>query len=335
MMPRFLYTISMGMVMEKVILLVLLLIVLGKSAAWAIRSAVGLSRLIGLTEFVISLVVITLISILPETIISVLAAVQGSPALGLGTLIGSNVADLALVFGAVAFFAPHAISAEPAFIKDDYIFLGFLLLPLILGFTGAFSRLDGVILIAASIIFFFIMAETKRRRGGHVHAYGINDSPLSAIKDFVVLAVSLSIMGAAAYYAVEYASGVASIIGVAPSLLGLLVIAPGTCLPELIFSIRAVRRRHNTLAFGDILGTVIIDATLVLGAVALIHPFAFNPRIIIVTGIFMLLAALLFFALLRTGRKLTRGEGAMLLAFYALFVIVEFITRNWSPLITR
>lgn len=325
----------MGLVVEKVILLVLLLIALGKSASWAIRSAVGLSRLIGLTEFVISLVVITLISILPETIISVLAAVQGSPALGLGTLIGSNVADLTLVFGAVALAAPHAIGAEPAFIKEDYIFLGFLLLPLILGFTGNYSRLDGIILITAGVIFFFVMAEAKRRRGGHVHSYVVSHSPLSAVKDFLLLAVNLSIMGAAAYYAVEYAGGVASVIGIAPALVGLLVIAPGTCLPELIFSIRAVRRHHNTLALGDILGTVIIDATLVLGTVALIHPFAFNPRIIIVTGIFMLLAALLFFSLLRTGRRLTRGEGAMLLAFYALFVIVEFITRNWSPLITR
>lgn len=322
--------------MEQVILLVLLLIVLGKSASWAIRSAVGLARIIGLTEFVISLVVITLISILPETIISILAALQGSPALGLGTLIGSNVADLALVFGAVSVFAPHAIGAEPAFIKDDYVFLGFLLLPLILGFTGHYSQLDGIILVIASIIFFFVMAEAKRRRGGHLHPYyGISHSPLSAIKDFLMLAVSLSIMGAAAYYAVEYAGGVARIIGVAPALIGLLVIAPGTCLPELIFSVRSVRRHHNTMAFGDILGTVIIDATLVLGVVALIHPFAFNPRIIIVTGIFMLLAALLFFSFLRTGRRLTQEEGMLLLVFYALFVIVEFVTRNWTPFLTR
>ncbi len=327
----------MEVVVEKIFILLLLLAVMAKSAAWAIRSALGLSRLAGLTEFMISLVVITFISILPETIISVLAALQGSPALGLGTLIGSNVADLALVFGAVAFFAPHTISAEPAFIKDDYIFLGFLLLPLVLGFTGSFSRLDGVILIAASVIFFFVMAETKRRRGIRRHAHDDQHphSPLGAIRDFVVLAASLILMGGAAYYAVQYAEGIARIVGAAPALVGLLIVAPGTCLPELIFAIRAVRRRHNTLAFGDILGTVIIDATLVLGVVAAIHPFAFNPRMIIVTGIFMLLAGMLFFSLLRSGRKLTRSEGALLLAFYLIFVMVEFVIRNWTPLIGR
>ncbi|MFY9463299.1 MAG: hypothetical protein WAP52_03900, partial [Candidatus Sungiibacteriota bacterium] len=101
----------MGIIVEQIIILLILLLVMGKSAAWTIRSAVGLSRLAGLTEFIISLVVITLISIFPEAIISILAAVHGSPALGLGTLIGSNVADLALVFGVVALAAPHAISA--------------------------------------------------------------------------------------------------------------------------------------------------------------------------------------------------------------------------------
>lgn len=322
----------MGMVAENIIILLLLLAVMGKSASWTIRSAVGFSRLVGLGEFVIGLVVITLISILPEAIVSILAAAQGSPALGLGTLVGSNVADLALVFGAVVFFAPRAVSAEPAFIKDDYIFLGFLLLPLILGFTGAFSRLDGIILIAASIVFFFIMARVKRRHGIRTHHTHIGHS---VIKELPILIVSVALMGTSAYFAVQYASALAEHIGMAPAVIGLLIIAPGTALPELLFAVRAVRRHHNTLALGDVLGTVVADTTLVLGIVALIHPFSFNPRIIIVTGVFMLFAGILFFSFLRSGKKLTRAEGALLLAFYALFIIVEFITRNWTPIITK
>jgi cation:H+ antiporter len=324
-------------VAEKIFILLVLLAVLGKSAAWAIRSSVGLSRIAGLSEFVISVVVITLISILPETIIAILAAAEGSPALGLGTIIGSNVTDLTLVFGMVALFASHAIGAEPTFIKEDYIFLGFLLLPLVLGFTGVFSRLDGVILIAAGIAFFFIMARSKRRRGitRHVHDDGHRHTAMSAFKDFFVLAFSLTLMGASAYYAVQYADRVARIAGLGPALIGLLIVAPGTCLPELVFAIRAVRRRHSTLAFGDILGTVVIDATLVLGVVAFISPFVFNPRIIIVTGIFMLAAGMLFFSLIRSGRQLTHKEGLSLLAFYAFFIMVEFATRNWTPLIVK
>ncbi|MFY9462703.1 MAG: hypothetical protein WAP52_00770 [Candidatus Sungiibacteriota bacterium] len=324
----------MGIIAEQIIILLILLLVMGKSAAWIIRSAVGLSRLAGLTEFIISLVVITSISVLPEMIISVLAAVQGTPSLGLGTLIGSNVADLTLVFGAVALFAPRAISAEPAFIKDDYIFLGFLLLPLILGFTGHYSRLDGIILIAASVVFFVLMAETKRRRGIHTRTHHTHIGR-SVIKELPLLLVSIVLMGVSAYFAVQYAGAIAENIGITPALIGLLIIAPATALPELLFAARAVQRHHNTLALGDVLGTVVIDTTLVLGVLALIHPFSFNPRIIIITGIFMLLAGLLFFSFLRTGRKLTRREGAFLLAFYTLFVMVEFITRNWTPLIGK
>lgn len=317
---------------EQLLILVLLLIVLAKSASVALHAAVALSRLAGLTEFVISLAVITFISVLPEAVIVILSALRGSPTLGLGTLIGSNVADLTLIFGTVAAAAPGAVSAEPAFVKRDYVFLGFLLLPLILGFTGYYSRMDGAILTAAGVLFFFIIAEMKRRGHAQYPAHH-HHSSFSAAKYLALLAASLAVMAGAAYYAVGYASRIAAIAGLAPALVGLLIVAPGTCLPELALSLRAVRRHHNTLAFGDVLGTVVIDATLVLGILALITPYAFNPRIIIVTGIFMLLAGLLFFALLRSGRRLTRSEGWLLILFYAVFIAVELALRNWTPFI--
>ena len=322
----------MEVVFEKILVLFLLLVVLGRSAVWAIRASAGLARIAGITEFVISLVLITLISVLPETVISLFSALGGDPALGLGALIGSNVADLTLVFGAVAIVAPHAVVAQARFVTKDYLFLSFLLLPLALGFTGSYSRLDGIILIAAGILFFWIMITSKRREGNGTHR-AINHHSLD--RELLILLVSLVLMGSASYYAVYYAREIATIAGVAPALIGILIIAPGTCLPELIFSVRAIRKGHATLALVDVLGTVIADATLILGILALISPFTFNPRIIIVTGIFMLLAGFLFFSFLRSGRKLTRVEGAYLLAFYALFIIVEFSLRNWTPLITR
>lgn len=322
----------MEVIFEKILILFLLLVVLGKSAVWAIRASAGLARIAGITEFVIGLVVVTLISVLPETIIALFSAFEGDPALGLGALIGSNVADLTLVFGAVALFAPHAVKAQASLIKKDYLFLTFLLLPLALGFTGSYSRLDGTILIAAGILFFWIMVAAKRREEIHL-PHPIDHRSLD--RELLMLLGSIVVMGIASYYAVSYARQIAAIAGIAPALVGLLIIAPGTCLPELIFSVRAIRKGHPTLALGDVLGTVVADATLILGLLALINPFSFNPRIVIVTGIFMLLAGFLFFTLLRSGRKLTRIEGGYLLLFYLLFIIVEFSLRNWTPLITR
>jgi len=312
-------------------ILVALLWILGKSASWAVHSSISLSRLAGLPEFVIGLFVVTLISILPETIISLLSAFSGVPSLGLGTLLGSNVADLTLVFGLVALLSPREIKVQSAFIKKDYLFLAFLLLPLVLGFTGHYSRLDGIILIAGSLLFFYSMLREKAAKNYHVNN---NVTSFSILLGVLILTGSLLLLSASAHYTVQYAVRIAEGLAVSPALIGLLVVALGTTLPEFLFSLRAVRHAHSTLALGDILGTVIADATFVLGLVALIHPFSFNPRLTIVTGIFMLLAGLFFLSLIRSEKKFTKTEGLFLVAFYIVFIMVEFVLRDWTPLIT-
>ena len=321
----------MESLVDNVLVLVLLLLLLGKSASWAVRAAVKTARIAGLNELVISIVVITAISILPETIISIISAFRGSPSLGLGTLLGSNVVDLTFVLGVMAVFSRKKIAVESTFIKKDYLFLGFLLPPLILGFTGHFSRLDGIILILASLVFFYAMTQVKTPRP----SITLPEERTPLAREAMILVLSLLAMGGSAYYVVKYAEAIATSIGVTPALIGLTVIAIGTCLPELIFSFRAISRRHPTLALGDVFGTVITDANLVLGITAFIHPFSFNPRLIIVTGIFMLLAGLFSLELLRSDRALTRSEGFLLLVFYGLFITVEFTLRNWTPLLPR
>ena len=309
-------------------ILLMLLLVVGKSAAWAMRSAASLSRILGWSEFAVSAVIVTAISILPELMVVVFSALGGTPSLALGTLLGSNVADLTLIFGIVALLAPRPIKVESNFIKRDHLFLAFILLPLVLGFTGHYSRLDGVLLVSGSLIFLYLILK-ERRSAGHRP----NHFSRSAAVNGLTFAISLFILAAAAYYTVVYAGTIAAGLGVAPALIGLLVVALGTTLPELLFSVRAAENSHSALALGDIWGTVVVDATLVLGIAALIHPFAFNPRLVILTGFFMLLAGIFSLSLLRSGRILTKSEGGLLLAFYAAFVIVEFILRDWTPLI--
>lgn len=310
------------------IVLLLLLFVVGKSAAWGVRSAISLSHQIGLPELVISFVVITGISVLPELVIAVLSAARGEPSLALGTLLGSNVADLTLVFAGTALFSTHALRAPRPVIERDHLFLGFLFLPLVLGFTGHFSRLDGALLVAAGIFFLVLMYRSSAPTG-RLHTL----NGLSLAKSAAGLFGSLIAIGAGAYYAVEYAVRIAGDAGVNPALIGLLVISLGTTLPELLFSIRAVQRGHATLALGDIIGTVIADATLVLGIAALIHPFSFNPRLVVLTGFFMVFAGILALSFLRSDRRLTYAEGGILIAFYVVFVVVEFMLRNWTPIV--
>jgi cation:H+ antiporter len=109
----------------------------------------------------------------------------------------------------------------------------------------------------------------------------------------------------------------------------MLFVGLGTTLPELFFSIRAVKNNHESLAMGDILGTVITDATIVVGILALINPFFFSQRIVYVTGMFMVVAAVMLLYLMRTGKVLTKKEGLFLLFYYLIFVLIEFTINNY------
>jgi len=108
----------------------------------------------------------------------------------------------------------------------------------------------------------------------------------------------------------------------------MLIVGLGTTIPEFFFSLKSARRQDDSLAIGDILGTVLADATVVVGILALLNPFFFPPRIIYVTGVFMLIASLVLFHFMRSGRTLSKKESYWLIIFWLIFVIVEFIANK-------
>lgn len=103
----------------------------------------------------------------------------------------------------------------------------------------------------------------------------------------------------------------------------MLVVGLGTTVPELFFAVESVKKDDDSLAIGDILGTVLADATIVVGIIALIAPFSFPVKIIYFTGVFMLTAACILFYLMKTGRMLTKKDANILLLFWLFFAAVE------------
>ena len=99
-------------------------------------------------------------------------------------------------------------------------------------------------------------------------------------------------------------------------------------MPELFFSLKSVKKHADSLAIGDILGTVLADATIVVGILAIINPFAFPPKIIYITGSFMVLASFVLFHFMRSGRTLSRREASLLFVFWLFFVLAEFVVNK-------
>ncbi|KKU91808.1 MAG: hypothetical protein UY23_C0001G0414 [Candidatus Jorgensenbacteria bacterium GW2011_GWA1_48_11] len=311
--------------MTDFILLILSLFIVVKSAQFAVRYSSRIGRSFQITEYIIGFLVVAVISILPEAFISIISALKGVPEFGLSVLFGSNVADLALVFAIVVLASRHkGLRVQSSVLKESSFFLYLLALPIALGLNGYYSRLDGFILVSAGIFFYL-----RLLRNDHKFLAGNRGlRPPQNFSNFVFLLISLGVMLFGAYLTVRFGNSLARVIAINPAFIGLLFVGLSTTMPELFFSLRASRVRHDELALGDILGTVISDAVIVVGVMALIHPFDFNPRIVYVTGIFMLLAGLILFRFMKTGRLITKREGVALLAFYLIFIIVEYIFNH-------
>lgn len=300
------------------------LVILIKFAGYAIKYSSRLAKALHLPEFLVSFFIIAVISVLPEATISIISAFKGQAELGLGTLLGSNVADLALVFGIVALFSSGGIKVKSKILNDKFFYLILLLFPLLLGFDGKFTRVDGIILVTIGVLFFvrtYIESKKFRKKFNNQKKEPFKKSLFLLILSFIVIIAS-------AYFTVKFAINFSIDAKIPEILIGLAIVALGTCLPELIFSIKAVRNNHDELALGDILGTVVADATIILGLVAIISPFVYNPVSIYVTGGAMFLAGIFVITFMKTDKSINKIEGALLIFFYILFLILEFMVNH-------
>ncbi len=301
-------------------LLALVLVI--KSADFAIKYASHLAQVFSLPRYVVGFLVVAIISILPETFIAIASVFQGAPSFGLGMLFGSNVADLTLIFGLVVLTTANGIRIKSPLLENNQWYPLVLSLPIILGLDGFFSRVDGLILIVAGLLFYYLVFKMTRLAKAAAASYRYGG------KKFFYLMLSLVALLIGSNLAVKYGIAFAESVNLNPILIGMLVVGLSTTLPELFFSVRAVKYRHEDLALGDILGTVISDATIVVGILALISPFAFPQKIVYVTAVFMVVASLVLFALMRSGKILTKKEGWLLFLYYAIFVLTEYFLNQ-------
>lgn len=290
-----------------------------KGSAMATTYVSKLAESFRLSKYTIGFIIVAIISVLPETFVAINSAIKGISSFGLGVLFGGNVADLTLVFTILVLYAGKGLKVESKILKNHVVYPFILLLPLILGLDGYYSRVEGITLIIVGAIFYYITLRNGTRSAVSLN-HGNNKN-----KNFWMLLFSMAILLVGAYFIVTSATSLATMIGISPIIIGMLVVGLGTTIPELFFSLKSIKRNNNSLAIGDILGTVLADATIVVGILALINPFSFSQEIIYVTGSFMLTASLILFKFMRSGRMLNRLEAFMLLLFWLVFIATEFL----------
>ena len=299
------------------------------SGEWVIGGLMRMARFLGWKEFVVAFLVMAFAASLPNFFVGITSALKGIPELSFGDIAGNNLVALTLAVGLAALFAKGGIPAESRAIQTTSIFtLAAAILPLILIRDGELSRLDGGVLIIFFIFYLFWLFSKKER-----FAKIYNKQEISIVRDFknfiqdlgkIFLGIFLFII--AAQGIVASAQFFAYTFNFPLILIGVLITGLGSALPEIYFAISVAKKGESWMILGDLMGAVIVPATLVLGIVALICPIKipdFSPFII--ARIFLIISTLFFFFFVRTNRRITKKEAFFLMGIYIIFFLVEIL----------
>lgn len=268
---------------------------------------------------------------IPELSIGLVSSIKGEPQIALGNLIGASLANLSWIVGGVALFA-GAISVVGDYLKRDlWMTLLLATLPFLLMVDGSLSRFDGLMLI---VFYMFYIKNMLSPSDGLKHSklkknkaiYLRNKNHREWILHVLTLILSLCALFFVSNILVGKVVNISSVFGVNSYWVGLIVLAFGTTVPELVLTLVAASKRDTSLVLGNILGSVVVNSTLILGLVAVITPVAFESSVQKgISGIFLILILGLFWLLTKTKRKLERWEGAVLIGFYLMFVGIQML----------
>jgi len=322
------------MIVFLILLILLFSFVLIKSADQVVLALRRLSRGSKSTGFILSALLIALATSFPELFVGITSALEGTPALSLGNVMGANIANISLVAGLSAWVVGK-VNVHGQFLRRDVtIALIAGTLPLILIFDGQLGRTDGLILIAvygayASSFFKhrFLQIAEEHKKGSYIQRFLRKFTQIDGnkSKEAARLFVGVAMLLVSANIIVRIARVLAEAAGIPVFLVGLILVSIGTTLPELAFSFRALEDKEPTMFFGNILGSIIANSTLVVGITAAISPItiAAKSEYMVAAAAFILIF-LQFWFFIKSKLRLDRWEAAALLVLYLAFVVVEF-----------
>lgn len=318
------------MILE-IILFIISCFVLSYLSGHLVKTLVEIAKFLKWREFIVAFFVMAFAASLPNLFVDLGAALRGMPEVALGDILGGNLVDLTIVAGIAVLFAPKDIKTNSKMVQGTAVFTSVIaLLPLFLILDGSLDRIDGLILILAFIVY-SIWLFSKEDRFKKVYSKS-SKKPITDFKNFTLnifkIIFLLGLLLFISQWIVAFAKVFSEGFGISLSLVGILIVGIGNCFPEMYFSIITARKGQGWLVLGDLMGAVIVPATLVLGVVAIISPFVikdFSPFLI--ARLFLIFASIFFLIVIRRGKSFTKKEGLFLLSVYATFLITEIFFK--------
>lgn len=299
----------------------LVLLLIGGEAL--VRGAAAMAYRYSLSPLFVGMVIVGFGTSMPELVIGVRATIGGSPAIAIGNVFGSNIANVLLILAAASLVRP--IASPPNVLKPDGVLLMVISLGVVLlTLQGTILFWQGLIMVA--LLLSLIAADYLRVRARDGDQEKETAAPKGAdarqhpIVSLLLIASGFATLLYGADMLVEAAVETARYFGVSEDIIGLTIVAVGTSLPELGSALAAARAGHTDLAYGNVIGSNLFNLLGILGCAAIAGPLTINPELPLIDGTVMLAAtgtALFFVA---SGAKLVRWEGIVMLLAYMLYL---------------
>lgn len=306
------------------------LVLLTAGAEVLVRGAVGLARAVGLPSLIIGLTVVAFGTSAPELAVSTRAGLAGQADIALANVVGSNIFNVLFILGLSALVVPLAASTQLVRL-DVPVMIGVSGLTWLFAADGTIGRGEGVVLFIGVITYTALLTYLGKRKPPAPEPVGpdaIADKPMPLGVSVVLVAIGLVLLVLGARWLVDGAVELARLLGVSELVIGLTIVAAGTSLPEAATSVVAGLRGQRDIAIGNVVGSNIFNILAVLGAAASISPGGVRvaPEALRFDIPVMMAVAVACLPIFYTGGRISRGEGAMFLAYYAAYVAFLVLT---------
>jgi len=306
-----------------------------------VRSSIAISFKFNISKIVIGMTVVAFATSLPELIVSLNAAINGSPSIAINNVIGSNIANIGLVLGIISILT--SIKVDNTFYNKDWpVMFAFSILLIVFSINDyILTQIEGAVLLFLLIVFiiYFLKKSTNEDINADI------DNKLSQAEDIVLaqggrvvsiasntkIIIWLLLSSLSLYFGAEFlvdgAVNFAKQINISEAVISVSIVAIGTSIPELAASIIAIVKNEKGLSVGNLIGSNIFNIGSVLGITAIIKPIQIAQEIIDRDIIWMLFFAILLFvlALLPKRNKLSKFKGFIMLLSYFYFIFLVFM----------
>ena len=309
-----------------VVYLLLGFVLLVVGGDFLVRSSVALSFKLNISKIVIGMTVVSFATSAPELLVSLQAALKGSPAIAINNVVGSNIANIGLVLGITAIVG--SIAVDKSFYKVNW--------PVMMIFSGALyyflqndsqlTAVEGGILFAGLLVFIIYLVKFQKQTEDVEEV----DDKLASVSNFKVV-VWLLIGALALYFGSEWlvkgATDIAKSLGVSEAVIGVTMIAIGTSVPELAASVIAAAKKEKAISLGNLIGSNIFNIGSVLGLTSIIKTIPITESLILSRDIFWMLlfsAVLIPLALFPVRHEINKYKGFFLVVTYGIFIFIVF-----------